>query len=383
MMHSIRNWAKLILNKKISKNIFQDTTSDRLNFGRMHQQEPKSRGRTACCASAERATAISNNYNADIPTPVAPTSGSGITQQNSPNMNSSLPHGQPAPNDVVCELPNATHRGTEQFRKEVHIRHVDYIKGNDARKNELVNELMAFVHKQKGMFLKENSKGWVEVNDEEQKKMIRQSLQEPTSLDVISGRGNATDQHNQFFRDQVNKLCVEYNQGNRTRKTDIVNELKTWVWKRGGLFLKENSTDWVEMDESTMNDKIRQRLRDCYNRTHNDLDDDTDMPTTVTAPTGKDVIAGRGTNKHNNSFLNEVRNRYIMYDNGNRDEKTRIVNELILLVRNQGGRFLMKGSKGWVNMNESDVNEKIRQSLRDGKPSENKYTNYIIARCYP
>jgi hypothetical protein len=86
-------------------------------------------------------------------------------------------------------------------------------------------------------------------------------------------------------------------------------------------------------------------------------------------PTANDVIYGRGiaANQHNQSFRAEIRSRHDSYARGNAKSQLEIVTELIEWVRNRGGRFLSMDSTNYVEIDESVVSSKIRQSLRDCK----------------
>jgi hypothetical protein len=124
------------------------------------------------------------------------------------------------------------------------------------------------------------------------------------------------------------------------------------------------------MDDSSVNGRIRQCLRDCMQAFSNS---NADMPTPVLELTANDVMSGRGNavKQHNQLFLNEVRIRHDEYKTGSDVRKTQLVTELKQWVRNREGRFLKRCSTGWVEMDEPGMNDKIRQCLRDFNSTQN------------
>ena len=93
------------------------------------------------------------------------------------------------------------------------------------------------------------------------------------------------------------------------------------------------------------------------------------MRTPVLQPTENNVIiveAGVTPNAQALSFRELVRSRRDEYVRGDpRTEQVRIVTQLIGSLRIQGGRFLIMVSGSWVEMDETEIDRRIRQSLGD------------------
>lgn len=340
-----------------------------------HRGRP--RRQMACCTFTESS---SNNHNTtDVPMLMKQQThacGSGIIPRNCPKMNSSPRKIQPKDKDVIFGGQGiATNQHNQLFRAEVHNHRDAYVQGNPELQGTVVSQLRESVQNRGGRFLNMVLGRWVEMNDNKADNMIRSLL---TENDVIYGRGVA-NACTRFFREQVSNRCVEYVLlgDDEDRRTELVNELIASVRNRGGLFLKKESTHDVIMNESALNERIRQSLRDRY-RTLSNIDDNADTWTPVELQSAADVIyagAGSTPNARTQLFRQQVRNRCLDYVQGNEDRKTELVNELKHWVRHEGGRVLVMDTERLFEMNESAVNERIRQSLRDSYRTTSKASN--------
>lgn len=187
----------------------------------------------------------------------------------------------------------------------------------------------------------------VQMNHEESYRVVQRLLVEN---DVIRGDEGAHHPSTQSFRAEVQSRRDAFFQGNAETQLTIVNQLIESVRTRGNCFLKMGSKGLVKMNERDTKCMVQSLL------------------------TENDVIYCRGvTNACTESFRKQVQRRAVEYFHGNEEKQLgeiqlRIVQELIEWVKTQGVCLLqfVKVEGRWAILNdEKDVNEKIRQSLRD------------------
>ncbi|KAL7426455.1 hypothetical protein ACHAXH_000613 [Discostella pseudostelligera] len=94
----------------------------------------------------------------------------------------------------------------------------------------------------------------------------------------------------------------------------------------------------------------------------------------TTTPSTHDVICGRGgkanTHPGNISFRNEAKKLREWYDSSSKSEKFTISSYLVDIVRERGGRFLMRDKNvpgRWLEAESGDVRKKASQALREGR----------------
>jgi len=94
----------------------------------------------------------------------------------------------------------------------------------------------------------------------------------------------------------------------------------------------------------------------------------------ITTPSTHDVICGRGgkanTHPGNISFRNEAKKLREWYDSSSKSEKFTISSYLVDIVRERGGRFLMRDKDvpgRWLEAESGDVRKKASQALREGR----------------
>ena len=94
----------------------------------------------------------------------------------------------------------------------------------------------------------------------------------------------------------------------------------------------------------------------------------------VTTPSPHDVICGRGgkanTHPGNISFRNEAKKLRDWYDSSSKSEKFTISSYLVDIVRDRGGRFLIRDKDvpgRWQEAESGDVRKKASQALREGR----------------
>jgi len=94
----------------------------------------------------------------------------------------------------------------------------------------------------------------------------------------------------------------------------------------------------------------------------------------ITTPSTHDVICGRGgkanTHPGNISFRTEAKKLRDWYDSSSKSEKFTISSYLVDIVRERGGRFLMRDKDSpnvWHEAESGDVRKKASQALREGR----------------
>jgi len=87
---------------------------------------------------------------------------------------------------------------------------------------------------------------------------IVRRIQTPNQNDVLIGRGKVVYVHigNLWLRKLVTDRLSEYEAAYYAEKQHVSDDVVRTIHKHGGLFLKEDETWWIEVDEETARNKV-------------------------------------------------------------------------------------------------------------------------------
>ncbi|CAJ1954052.1 unnamed protein product [Cylindrotheca closterium] len=222
---------------------------------------------------------------------------------------------------------------------------------------------------------------------------LESSIITPHQKDVIfTGGKNKNHEGNKRFYVLVHEHSQEYDSsGNDEQKRQIVSTIIDETHRIGGRFLQKQGTQskvpWKEVPYDDVRRKVMQAFRNRRRQSHFSRQKGVGTNPTNNCvliqgePRPNDVIFGRVIQRNPGSELLHrlIKDHFEEYEALNRGVKIRLVETVMQIITDQGGRFLQPASEEgrWLEVPKESARERVSKYFRNHRRGPSSSSNHV------